>query len=132
MSRKRYIMKKIILSLLLALALVFSLTGCNEADNIQRNIRVQSDSFETYREVTVINLRSDKVLMQVEGYISIKDSSTNELAVIIKTGKNEYKMHYVYFGGEVAYLVEQKENSYTDKYHWDIRMYAVFPDITFG
>lgn len=38
-------------------------------------------------------------------------------------------MHYVYIGGEVVYLVKQKENSTTDPYHWDIRIFAEFPRI---
>lgn len=121
--------KRYICMILVLVAVVFALVSCNKAENIQHNILRQSDSFETYREVTVINLRSDKVLMQVEGYISIKDSSQDELAIIIMDGPNRYRMHYVYFGGEVVYLVEQKENSTTDPYHWDIRIFAEFPRI---
>lgn len=121
--------KKIICLLVTVLCVVVSLSSCNKAHNVQYNLSKQSDAFETYREVTVINLRSDKVLMQVEGYISIKDSSHNELAIIIMEGPGQYKMHYVYFGGEVVYLVKQKENSTTDPYHWDIRIFAEFPRI---
>lgn len=124
-------MKKILIVLALFFGLIM-FTGCNEADNVQYNISQQSDNFETYRVVTVVNLRSDKVLLQVEGFISIKDSTEDELAIIIRTGKNEYKMHYVYLGSEVVYLVEQKEASNTDPYHWEIRLFAVFPDIDAG
>lgn len=124
-------MKKII-SLILAILCVFSLSSCNEASNIQHNISQQSDNFETYRKITVINLRSDAVLLQVEGYLSIKDSTQTELAVIIKTGKNQYKMHYIYTGAEIVYLVEQLEPSNTDPYHWEIRVFATIPDIEWG
>ena len=124
-------MKKILIVLALFFGLIM-FTGCNEADNVQYNISQQSDNFETYRVATVVNLRSDKVLLQVEGFISIKDSTEDELAIIIRTGKNEYKMHYVYLGSEVVYLVEQKEASNTDPYHWEIRLFAVFPDIDAG
>ena len=125
---RRQKVKKIISYIIVILTLcVF--TSCNQADNIQHNISKSSDAFETYREVTIINLRTDKVLMQIEGYISIKNSSSDELAIIIKTGPSEYKMHYVYLGGEMIYLVEQKENTYTDGYHWDIRIFAEFPRI---
>ena len=125
-------MKKILIVLVLFFGLLLFTTGCNEADNVQYNISHQSDNFETYRVVTVVNLRSDKVLLQVEGFISIKDSTEDELAIIIRTGKNEYKMHYVYLGSEVVYLVEQKDASHTDPYHWEIRLFAVFPDIDTG
>ena len=129
------IFKKIVVCLCLMCMICIPLgmlTGCNKADNIQHNIRQASDNFETYRRVTVINLRSDKVLLTVEGYISIKDSSTNEIAVIINTAPNKYMMHYVYTGPEVVYLVEQLEPSNTDPYHWEIKIFAVTPDIDFG
>lgn len=122
-------MKKLISMILLMILCVLCLTGCNEADNIKHNIGEQSDKFETYRRITVINLRSDTVLLQVEGYISIKDSTDTELAVIIKTGENDYKMHYIYTGAEIVYLVEQLEPSNTDPYHWEINIFAVIPDI---
>lgn len=127
-------MKKIIMISMLLLG-TFSLTGClatNEADNIQHNISKEADSFGTYRKVTVINLRSDKILLEVEGLISIKDSTADELAILIRTGKEDYKMHYVYTGAEIVYLVEQLENTHTDPYHWDIRIFAVTPEFDIG
>lgn len=125
-------MKKIFVSLVLLMVCLFGLIGCSEAENIQNNIAHKSDNFETYRRITVINLRSDSILLQVEGYIAIKDSTDTELAVIIQTGKNEYKMHYIYTGAEIVYLVEQLEPSHTDPYHWGIRIFAVTPDIEWG
>lgn len=122
-------MKKLISMILLMILCLLCLTGCDQATNIQHNIGNQSDKFETYRRITVINLRSDTVLLQVEGYISIKDSTDTELAVIIKTGENDYKMHYIYTGAEIVYLVEQLEPSNTDPYHWEINIFAVIPDI---
>ena len=124
-------MKKII-SLILTILCVFGLSSCNEAENIQYNIAYQSDNFETYRRITVINLRSDTVLLQVEGYLSIKDSTESELAVIIKTDKDKYQMHYIYTGAEIVYLVEQLEPSNTDPYHWEIRVFATIPEIDWG
>ena len=88
--------------------------------------------FETYRRITVINLRSDTVLLQVEGYLSIKDSTQTELAVIIQTAPKEYKMHYIYTGAEIVYLVEQLEPSSTDPYHWEIKVFATIPDVELG
>ena len=121
-------MKKILLIVFLLLCIV-SITSCNKADNIQHNISKDSDNFETYRKVTVINLRSDKVLLTVEGYISIKDSAANEIAIIINTAPKEYMMHYVYTGPEVVYLVEQLKPSNTDPYHWEIKIFATWPDV---
>lgn len=124
-------MKKILLIIFLLFCVV-GITSCNKADNIQHNISKESDNFETYRKVTVINLRSDKVLLTVEGYISIKDSAANEIAIIINTAPKEYMMHYVYTGPEVVYLVEQVKPSNTDPYHWEIKIFATLPDIDLG
>lgn len=124
-------MKKF-LALIVMLLSVLCLTSCNSANNVKHNISRQSDNFETYRKITVINLRSDKVLLEVEGYLSIKDSTESELAVIIRTSPKEYKMHYIYTGSEIVYLVEQLENSTTDPYHWEIRVFAVIPEIKGG
>lgn len=124
-------MKKILLIIFLLFCVV-GITSCNKADNIQHNISKESDNFETYRKVTVINLRSDKVLLTVEGYISIKDSAANEIAIIINTAPKEYMMHYVYTGPEVVYLVEQVKPSNTDPYHWEIKIFATWPDIDLG
>ena len=121
-------MKKIIVAVILSIIFLFSLAGCNDADTVLYNIQQRSDKFDTYRKVTVINLRSDKILLEIEGFISIKDSADDELAIIIMTGKDQYKMHYVYLGAEIVYLVEQKENTTTDPYHWDIRIHAVLPE----
>lgn len=123
-------MKKVMIVFMLAVIMcLFLLSACNDADTIQHNISQKSDNFETYRKVTVINLRSDKILLEVEGYLSIKDSTEKELAIIIMTAPSQYKMHYVYTGSEVVYLVEQTENTTTDPYHWSIRIHAVVPEI---
>lgn len=120
---------RFILYVIFALTILFVASSCNDAGCVQKNIEMKSDTFSTYRKVTVINLRSDKILLEVEGYLSIKDSTDKELAIIIQTGKNEYKMHYVYVGSEIVYLVEQLENTTTDPYHWYIRIHAVLPEI---
>ena len=123
-------MKKILLMLMVLVSVVL-LVGCNASDTVKHNIGKDADNFNTYRKVSVINLRSDKILMEVEGYISIKDSTEKELAVI-KIAPKEYKMHYIYLASEVVYLVEQLENTSTDQYHWKISIYAVKPEIIGG
>lgn len=114
------------------LAMAFSLTECNKANNIQYNISQQTDNFKAYRKSTAINLRSDKVFMTAEGLIAIKNSADDELAIIIKISENDYKMNYLFLGGEVVYLIEQTENSSTDPYHWEIHLFGIVPDIKLG
>lgn len=127
-------MKKFICFIMLIMILLSGclgiMTSCNDAETIKYNLSNSADHFDVYRKVTVINLRSDSILLEAEGLIAIKDSSEKELAIIIQTGKYEYKMHYFYFGGEVIYLVEQIDSVHTDAYHWDIRIHAVIPNFS--
>lgn len=129
-------MKKVFIKLLaitlsiitLSIITLFSFTACNDAQMVQHNIAHKSDNFNTYRKVTVLNLRSDKILLEIEGVLSIQNTEGNELAVIIKVSEKEYKMHYIYLAPEVVYLVEQVENTHTDPYHWYIRIHAIIPE----
>ena len=127
MIKAKEVMKKVI-SLFILIMITLLLAGCNSAETIKNNISKDADNFSAYRKVTVINLRSDKILMEIEGYISIQDSTDDELAIIIKVLPDEYKMHYVYTGSEIVYLVEQLENTTTDPYHWKISVYAIKPE----
>lgn len=127
-------MKKIIkiIAALFILITLFSLSGCRKEDSIQHNLLKQTANFQTYRKITVINLRSDKVLMEFEGYLTSKLDSEGDVNIMIMTGPNQYKLHYVRLANEICYLSEQIENSYTDPYHWEIRIYAIIPDIQIG
>lgn len=65
-------MKKILLALALAASIL--LCGCSsEADKANYNISKQADYFESERKITVYNARTDKVIMEAEGYMSISN-----------------------------------------------------------
>ena len=71
-------MKKILLALALAASIL--LCGCSsEAEKANYNISKQADYFESERKITVYNARTDKVIMEAEGYMSISNNSNNEL-----------------------------------------------------
>ena len=123
---------KRILGLIIVIVLVFTLMGCNEAGQINDNLRKQEANFEIYRQVTVINLRSDKILLEVEGYLHIMIDEDGDLNITIQTGPNQFKLHYVSLAGEVVYVSQQIENATTSPYHWEIRIFAITPDIEFG
>lgn len=125
-------MKKTKLALAAVALLAIPLCSCRETDTVIYNLKYDADNFKIRRKATVINLRSDKVLMDVEGLISIQDSSKNELSITIKTSPDTYKMHYVYTGSEVVYLIEQLDDAYENMYAWKINLYWQYPEITFG
>ena len=122
--------------LLLLIGCLFTLSGCDKSTIVNYNLDREANAFETYRQFSLINLRSDKVLMEVEGLISISNSTSDnaqsELQITIKTGPNTFERHFCYIGAQTCYLVEQKENSHTDPYHWEIRVFWSVPEIIGG
>ena len=97
-------MKKIIKALALATLLVT--TGCTQADTVRHNLTEDADSFNITRRITVFNTRTDKVLMQMTGVMSIKtDSGTKELNVLVKDGETYYK-HLIYLNDDTTYVME--------------------------
>lgn len=97
-------MKKIIKALVIST--VLTLTGCTQADTVRHNITENADSFSITRRITVFNTRTDKVLMQMTGVMSIKtDSDTKELNVLVKDGETYYK-HLIYLNDDTTYVME--------------------------
>lgn len=97
-------MKKIIKAL--ALVTLLTATGCTQADTVRHNLTEDADSFNITRRITVFNTRTDKVLMQMTGVMSIKtDSGTKELNVLVKDGETYYK-HLIYLNDDTTYVME--------------------------
>lgn len=97
-------MKKIIKAL--ALVTLLTITGCTQADTVRHNLTEDADSFNITRRITVFNTRTDKVLMQMTGVMSIKtDSGTKELNVLVKDGETYYK-HLIYLNDDTTYVME--------------------------
>jgi hypothetical protein len=97
-------MKKIIKAL--ALITLLNTTGCTQADTVRHNLTENADSFNVTRRITVFNTRTDKVLMQMTGVMSIKtDSDTKELNVLVKDGETYYK-HLIYLNDDTTYVME--------------------------
>ena len=97
-------MKKIIKAL--ALVTLLNTTGCTQADTVRHNLTENADSFSITRRITVFNTRTDKVLMQMTGVMSIKtDKDTKELNVLVKDGETYYK-HIIYLNDDTTYVME--------------------------
>ena len=124
-------MKKI-LAIILAIVCVFSafaLCSCSAAENVNHNLSVSADNFEVLRKITVYNARTDLIIMEMEGYMSLSNNSTSELVVTCKTGPGEYKKNFVYLNEYVIYVVEDITGTVTDPYHYKIHFYTALPDI---
>lgn len=121
-------MKKL-LNIILFLLLFIFITGCTKADTVQYNIQKDADYFNVYREITFVNLRTDKILYQGEGYFSLKDTSTNEIGLIFRVSKDEYKLVYLSTHENVAYVINQIENTHTNPYYYEFKLYVPLPTI---
>ena len=122
-------MKKIF-ALLLVLVLVCScFAGCTEAENVNHNLSQAADNFQVVRKITVYNARTDLIVMEMEGYMSLSNSATNELVVTCMTGPNEYRKNYIYLNEYVIYVVEDVTGTATDPYHYKVHFYTAIPDI---
>ena len=98
-------MKKFV-ALLLALVMgACLLTGCSrESDMVSYNIGKEADNFNVTRRLTVINARTDTILLQLEGTFSLSNNSTNELEIICEVGEGVYQKHFVYLTTRFMWL----------------------------
>jgi hypothetical protein len=108
--------------------MVCALTGCTAADDVNYNLSQAADNFEVVRKITVYNARTDMIIMEMEGLMSLSNNSTSELVVTCKTGEDEYKKNYVYLNDYVIYVVEDITGTVTDPYHYKIHFYTAVPD----
>ena len=122
-------MKKIIAVLLVIMCLVGCLTGCSEAANVNHNLSQAADNFQVIRKITVYNARTDLIIMEMEGAMSLSNTSTSELVVTCMTGPSTYKKNYIYLNEYVIYVVEDITSTVTDPYHYKIHFYTTLPDI---
>ena len=125
-------MKKFIALVLCLIAIgtcCIGLTACSAADNVNHNLSQAADNFQVLRKITVYNARTDLIVMEMEGYMSLSNNSTNELVVTCMTGPSEYKKNYIYLNEYVIYVVEDITGFATDPYHYKVHFYTALPDI---
>lgn len=111
-------MKKIVTTIGIIVLTLIVFAGCSEADKVNQNISKQADYFECERKVTVYNARTDTIIFECEGYISISNNTSSELVVTAKVGQNEYKKNYVYLNDWTLYAIEDITGTHTDPYHY--------------
>lgn len=125
-------MKKFVAMLLVLVCVCGCFTACTSADNVNHNLSQAADNFEVLRKITVYNARTDLIVMEMEGYMSLSNNSSSELIVTCKTGPDEYKKNYVYLNQYVIYVVEDVTGTITDPYHYKVHFYATTPDVEWG
>ena len=112
--------KKIGMLMTMALLICLVLTGCTEADQVSSNISKEADNFNVTRKLTVLNARTDTILLELTGTFALKNNSNNELEIIIETAEGKYQKDYVYLNDYTMYVVEDISGASVDKYHYEI------------
>lgn len=109
-----------------------ALNSCTAADNVNHNLSQAADNFQVLRKITVYNARTDLIIMEMEGYMSLSNTSTEELVVTCMTGPNEYRKNYIFLNKYVIYVVEDITGTATDPFHYKVHFYTALPDIDFN
>lgn len=120
-------MKKLCIYVFVVTFMLFGLSGCSEADKVNLNLSKEANYFNCERKITVYNARTDMVILEAEGYMSISNNSSDELVVTFKVGENEYKKNYIYLNDYTMYVVEDITGTHTDPYHYKMYFHTEFP-----
>ena len=102
------------------LVIAVLMVGCqSQANRVSHNLSKEADLFNIQRRVTVVNTRTDKILLEVIGRISIQYSS-GDVDIIMEVAPGQYKKHFVKLNGWTAYVVEDVSGAFVDPYHYEI------------
>lgn len=102
------------------LIVTMTLAGCTQSGRVSNNISQEADNFNIVRRITVINARTDTVLLQLTGTFALKNNSNNELEVICELEDGKYQKHYVYLNEYTLYVVEDLSGSNVSKYSYEL------------
>ena len=112
-------MKKIIALALTVFMIIFSITGCRQAEKVSYNVSQEADNFNVIRRLVVINARTDSPMFEMIGAFSFTLES-NRIIAIVETGPNEYKKHSVGLTEWTLWSVEDISGADVDKYRYEV------------
>lgn len=113
------ILKRVI-CVILILIMAFFMFGCREADRVSYNVGKEADNFNVVRRITVFNIRTDTVLMQMTGKMSLQNNSSNELVVLVEVEKGVYQKHFIYLNEYTMYTVEDLNGTEVSPYSYEL------------
>lgn len=111
-------MKKIV-SLVFAVMVLFTLSGCDQATRVSSNLSQEADSFNITRKLTAFNQRTGDVVFVAVGNFSLQKEADKDLAIVGEDEDGYYK-HFVYLSSEMGYTCEQLKVSNVSKYKFTI------------
>ncbi|AZF95864.1 hypothetical protein SEA_OLICIOUS_77 [Streptomyces phage Olicious] len=104
----------------------------DDSEVVSENLSKAADNFEVNRRIVMFNGITDKYLMEIVGVCSITDEG-NQLEVVCKVGKGEYKKHFLGLSDNVSYFVEQGEPVKASAMHYRVtfKPQQILPDFDF-
>ena len=120
-------MKKFLIA---ASATALVLTGCSsDSDVASENLSKDADNFKIARRVVFVNGITDKYLLSIEGYCSIKDEA-NQLEVTCKS-QGGFKKHFLGLSDNVTYFIEQMAPAAVSTNHYKVifKPSTIVPDV---
>lgn len=114
-------MKKVLCVLIMAMGMVFVLSGCDQASRVSHNLSKEANNFNDIRQITVINCLQGDVLFQMTGKMSITaDVQDNQLEIVVEDENGEYKKHFIGLSDNVTYVVEDVTSGDVDNYKYTL------------
>jgi len=117
----------------IALAAAIGLSACDKpADVAARNLSEAADNFEINRRITFMNGMTNQAMLVIEGYCSLGNQDTSlQMSVVCRTGRNEYKRHFLGLGPTVSFIAEQIDPAPASTYRYRVTFNptVIIPDI---
>ena len=116
-------MKKTIVTILLAIGIMTTLTGCaleTEADKVKYNMKQDAENFNVLRRFAVINTRTDKVEFELIGAFSREDASKDQVTLVVEMEDGTYKRHVVGLNRDSMYVIEDLGGAKVNKYKYEV------------
>lgn len=108
--------------IVVAIVMLFALSGCRESERVSYNISQQADNFNVTRKLTVVNVRNDTVLYELIGNFAMTNEGNNELSVISEVAEGQYKKDFIYLNEWTTYIVQDVSGAYVDQYHYEVNI----------
>lgn len=123
-------MKKIsigfsIIAIILTMTVIFLTVpgcGCTAAERKSTEISRAADEFKTPRKLTIINTRTDKIVLEFIGTFSVQ-SSAGAIDILCAVGDDKYEKHFFTLNEWTIYVVEDISSNGGDLYFREIKYY---------
>ena len=112
-------MKKI--TILIITIILIGLTGCTDAEVVNKNLAKDADNFKVYRHIVFINNITGEYLLEITGYCNITaDTADKQLETICKDNNGNYIKNFLGVNETTTYFVEQIESRNVSEKHYNL------------